>query len=311
MKRGRSRSTTFLPSLPRQRGGQSASLLLSTYDTGGVLQQHPRQSDRRRFLRVCTWNLKQAVAPRKPLPELWTWLEDRVSPTVAVLTEARVPKGGPPSGWSVQNTPEGIGKGRPWGTVLAARGATLEPVTHTRSRLKRAPLQFTFPATVQVADVLVGRERWATVVGVYGLGVNRHGERTGSGRWTIPLMARELAPLLESNRGERLILAGDFNLWPCDAQIAMTGTGLVDLVEHTAHERPALGGCSGCTLGEACGHMWTHRNGNSPRAAVQNIDFMYASRALLPELMVVTGGIADFPDAWQVSDHAPVVADFR
>jgi hypothetical protein len=32
---------------------------------------------------------------------------------------------------------------------------------------------------------------------------------------------------------------------------------------------------------------------------------------LWDELIDVRAGIEDFPDAWTVSDHAPVVAEFR
>jgi exonuclease III len=56
--------------------------------------------------------------------------------------------------------------------------------------------------------------------------------------------------------------------------------------------------------------MWTHRNTNNPGAAVQHIDYILATKQLCRELVEVTGGIRDFPGAWEVSDHAPVVADF-
>lgn len=151
---------------------------------------------------------------------------------------------------------------------------------------------------------------WATVVGLYGLTVDHNDVSVGHGRYSVPWMLRELESLLSSKWADRLVLAGDLNMWPVDAAHAMRFTGLVDVVEHTAHMRPALQGCCGCTLGAKCGHMWTHRNGNKPGAAVQHLDYIYASRTLVGELRHVTGGVRDFPDAWNVSDHAPVVADF-
>lgn len=42
--------------------------------------------------------MKQAVAPKKPLVELWNWVESEIQPDVIVLTEARVPKDGLPQG---------------------------------------------------------------------------------------------------------------------------------------------------------------------------------------------------------------------
>lgn len=261
-------------------------------------------------MRVATWNLKQAVAPKKPLPELWDWLGDRVDPTVAVLTEAKVPSGGPPAGWSVEYEPDGIGPRRKWGTVIAARGVSLQRVTSVKRGLRTVPLTFRWPAAVIVSDVIVGKECWGTVVGLYGLTVDRRGESCGHGGFSVPTILNELEPLLESKRAERLLIAGDFNLWPSDASGEVVSRGLVDLIEHTAATRPALVGCSGCAKGPNCGHLWTHKNGNSPNAAKQQIDYVFASRRLVEELRSVYGGVQYFHEAWDVSDHAPVVAEF-
>jgi hypothetical protein len=35
-----------------------------------------------------------------------------------------------------------------------------------------------------------------------------------------------------------------------------------------------------------------------------------ATPELAREVTGVRGGIRDFPDAWEISDHAPVLADF-
>ena len=56
--------------------------------------------------------------------------------------------------------------------------------------------------------------------------------------------------------------------------------------------------------------MWTHRNTDQPGAKAQNIDYILATPELAGEVVSVSGGISDFPDAWEISDHAPVVADF-
>ena len=115
------------------------------------------------------------------------------------------------------------------------------------------------------------------------------------------------------------MIAGDFNLWPVDVQRYFRNLDFVDLIEHTAYDRAPLPQCANCDFLVAngkkhvnpCGHLWTHRNGNSPNAKRQQIDYIYSSPELVNELVGVTGGIADFPDAWDVSDHAPVVADFQ
>jgi endonuclease/exonuclease/phosphatase family metal-dependent hydrolase len=148
------------------------------------------------------------------------------------------------------------------------------------------------------------------LVGIYGITLNRHGESCGHGRYSVPLLLKQLAPLFESDRADRIIVAGDFNMWPCDVPREFNTLGLVDLIADTAHTRPALANCSGCDLGHGCGHLWTHRNGTSPNAAVQQIDYIFATAELRSEVSRVYGGVGDFPEAWDVSDHAPVVAEF-
>lgn len=261
-------------------------------------------------MRVATWNMKQAVAPKQKLPLLWEWLEREVAPDIAVLTEAKVPKDGAPPGWASVFVDGGFGPRRRWGTVVAARGVELRPLSEVSVRGRTSPLSFRWPAGVTVVDAFRDGQRWATVVGLYGLTVNLRGESCGHGQFSVPTMLNELAPLFESDRGGRVLVAGDLNMWPRDAAVHIESTGLIDLVEATASSRSPLERCSGCLKGAACGHLWTHRNGNSPNAAVQQIDYILATDELARELRSVHGGVASYPDAWDVSDHAPVVADF-
>ena len=267
-------------------------------------------------MRVATWNMKQAVAPKKPLPELWDWLTTEVAPDVAVLTEAKVPNETPPPGWDAIWVPGGIGPRRRWGTVVAGRGVKLAEVKQLKTgrifRRSATELAPRWPAAAIVADVMVKSERWATIVGIYGLTVDANWVSLGDGSHSIPALMDDLAPLFRSDRRDRIILAGDFNLLPNYVQSIMRWQDLIDLTTYTADDRGPLPGCSGCDAptGDECGHFWTHRNGNSPNAAVQQIDFIYATPELADELKSLRGGVADFPDAWDVSDHAPLVAEF-
>lgn len=255
--------------------------------------------------------MKQAVAPRRPLPELWEWLTDRVAPDVAVLTEARVPKTGLPVGWSAHWLPGGIGPKRTWGTVVAARGLELADVEFVTDTHAAPAVDALWPGTVRVVDALIDGTYWATIVGIYAITVDEHGASCGHGRYSGPAILRHLAPLFDSPRGKRIIVAGDFNGWPDDLpRRRLDRLGLVDLTDHTADKRGVLDGCSGCSRPGRCGHLWTHKNGNSPNAARQQIDFILASRALASELASFSGGIQTYPDAWEMSDHAPVVAEF-
>jgi len=259
-------------------------------------------------VRLATWNLKQAIAPKKPLPELWEWMENEIDPDVVILTEAKVPKEGFEH-WTTQWNPAGIDPKRKWGTVIAGRGVELRKVTEVKVGGRTERLEHKWPSIVEVSDVLIEGERWGTVAGIYGLTVDLYGKSCGHGRYSVPLALAELDPLFESDRFDRLVIGGDFNMWPNDIPRFLR-EDMFDLVEVTGNLRGPLDGCSGCDLGDECCHVWTHKNGNSPNAARQQIDFLFASRSLAEELSGIAAGIDDFPDAWDVSDHAPILVEF-
>jgi len=248
------------------------------------------------------------VAPRKPLDERWRWLNIEVCPTVAVLTEAKVPDVGLPTGWTGSWKLGGIGPSRRWGTVIAAQGVELRDIALVAP--DGDPVDSLWPGTVRVVEVVIEGIAWATVVGIYALTVGREGKRVGHGGFTSANIVRHLAPLLNARLSERLLVTGDFNLWPNGIKRRFKDWGLIDLSEHTAGLRPPLKDCCGCTNRSRCGHLWTHRNGNSPGAAHQQIDFIFVSQPLVTDLTDYGGGAETFPDVWQVSDHAPLFADF-
>lgn len=70
------------------------------------------------MITVATWNMRQSF-PKKPLPELWEWIENVITPDVIVLTEARVPKEGLPEGGQAIKTPGGIGPPSTWAVNLS------------------------------------------------------------------------------------------------------------------------------------------------------------------------------------------------
>ena len=250
------------------------------------------------MITVATWNMKQAVAPKKPLPELWDWIENSISPDVIVLTEARVPKEGLPEGWQAIWTPGGIGPRRTWGTIIAARNVDIRPAEFTRNPDNDEDYKSPQPGTLHTADIIIDKEVWATIVGAYGyMPESKNG-------WDALLgIANECADLILSGN-DRVILAGDFNLWPDHlVPIIEENLGLVDVMSFV-EDLPELEGAVGGS------RIWTHKNGNSPNAARQELDFIFVSEELSDEITTVGGGINEFPDAWDMSDHAPVVVEF-
>ena len=259
-------------------------------------------------MRVATWNIKQAVAPKKPLDDLWLWAADHVNADVMVFTEAKVPKGGVPQGWTAVWDLDGIGKGRRWGTVIAARGLDLIDVSEGVSGRGGFSVSHTWPGTVKIVDVVQNGKVLLTVAGVYGITVDVAGNKTGSGYASVPVILDDLRDLMKSTRGKNLVIAGDFNLWPSHMPEVLYKK-MVDVVEETFDARELIG-CSGCSSMESpCGHMWTHKNGNKPGAKVQHLDYIFVSPKIARNIVEVKGGVADFPDVWDVSDHAPVVME--
>ena len=253
-------------------------------------------------MRIATWNLKQAVAPKKPLPDLWEWAEKTIDPDIIVLTEARVPKTGLPSGWSAHFREGGIGPRRSWGTIVAGRGLTLERVTYVTNGRKRYPLDNYFPGTMIVTDVIKNGKLWATVVGMHSLCIDPQGEKDYDGSHTTQQILDDLDLLLRSGR-DRIIAAGDLNLHPDNCSYDFQDIGLVDLVKATSKNHPDLPNAIGGSL------LWTHKNGNGPNSAVQQIDYIFATPNLIRRTPNVYGGVSSFSDAWTMSDHAPVVAE--
>jgi hypothetical protein len=251
------------------------------------------------MITVATWNMKQAVAPKKPLPELWAWIENVIQPDVIVLTEARVPKEGLPQGWQAIWTPGGIGARRTWGTIVAARNLVIREANFPRNPDNDPEYHGPYPGSVHSVDVIINREVWATVVGAYG-----YMPDSKNGWDALVGIANECIDLIDSGN-DRVILAGDFNLWPDHIlPIIEDNLGLVDVMGQV-DGLPLLEGAVGGS------RIWTHKNGNSPNAARQELDFIFVSEQLTDEVSAVGGGIDDFPDAWEMSDHAPVIIEFE
>lgn len=250
-------------------------------------------------LRIATWNMKQAVAPKKPLDQLWAWVEAEIAPDVIVLTEAKVPKDGLPRGWNAIWTPDGIGPKRRWGTVVAAREhVTLTPAQFERNVLEDPDFSEPTPATVHTVDVDVNGERWGSIVGAYGFLQDGM-----SGMDALVHIANEVHDAYSSGR-TRLVLAGDLNLWPIHAlPLLVDDMGFVDVWSNIDDLAPLEGAVGGSRI-------WTHKNGNTDGAARQEIDYVLVTDELADEVDSVSGGIDDYPESWEMSDHAPVAIDF-
>jgi hypothetical protein len=240
--------------------------------------------------------MKQAVAPLQPLDDRWNWITSVTSADVLVLTEAKVPEGGAPDDWQVVHVPDGIGKRRRWGTVVAGRRLEIQR-SEFRRRLTRHENDQPNPATTFTVDILRGGTLMFRLIGAYGLL-----EGTGNGFRELEFILNECEDVIDHFGPEQLVLAGDLNLWPDDALPPLLDLGLIDVVSRKTR-LPELD----APLGGS--RIWTHKNGpRDSNGARQEIDFIFVSGDLIESVKDVDGGVDDFPDAWDFSDHAPVVA---
>ena len=255
-------------------------------------------------VRIATWNM-QTLFPVHSDGK-WGYLDESIDADIAVLTEA---KPDPSSIYQQAYQEGGLGPRRRFGTIVAARPELrLVETQSVKRRFKVYDLYQTIPGSVVVCDVYRGNRRLLTLVGVYATGVTLEGEKTGNGWYTTPAIFDDLAPLFAARRNRGIVVAGDLNLWPDEAHWHMHDVSLVDLVEETVDRRSPTPDCV-CRASKPCHHIWTHNN--SFAGKFQQLDYLFATEDLANRLVNLTGGPEAFPDIWDWSDHAPLVADFR
>ena len=246
-------------------------------------------------LRIATWNTKQGVAPRQKEDVLWSWIQNTIDADIIVLTEAKAPKAGFPKGWTGIWVPGGVGKSRPWGTVIAAKNLDLQTCEFKRRKSKLEEDQPN-PATSFTVDVFRNDEYILTVYGHYGLMLNNM-----DGVDALITAYNEIQDIIREQGPERLICAGDFNLWPNDVTGWFKNLEMLS-VTNMRKDFPVL------RDPEWGSRIWTHKNGaKHTDGARQELDFIFISKDLKRKVVDIKGGVHDFPDAWEMSDHAPVV----
>jgi exonuclease III len=264
------------------------------------------------MFRVATWNVGHAVAPKMPFAQQWEWFEREVEADIVILTETKPDFSVCGPDWSFVYREGGIGGRRRWGTAIGAYGDQLRDVTNGVPGRGGFKVNHTYPGYVSIADLVDEEndgETLLTIVGIHAPLLDREGNKVKWGGESIEVIMEDLQGLINSDRGEMLIIAGDLNVHPLHVPPSLY-ENFLDVVEASADIREPLEGCVNCGMGDECGHLWTHRNGSSPNAAVQNIDYIFISEGVAEMLKAIGGGSGDFPDVWDISDHAPVIADF-
>jgi hypothetical protein len=242
--------------------------------------------------RLVTWNLNCSFRERGEKP--WTFLES-IAPDVALVQESyRPPVAGAVGGE--------IGGARRWGSWIVPFGdVTLEQIPTVPLSIdgpgEGGPLEASHPGAFAAAYARLDDERVVTVVSVYGMLAFkvRNGQRYAV--TTVHRTLSDLTPILDVRRTPApVVLAGDLNVSP---QIAWP-----DTAAHTAViQRIKAFGLEDC-LGAKHDGQYVRTFG-TPEAPFQD-DWVFAS----PALVCTRCEPVDTDEAWALSDHCPVVAEF-
>ena len=258
------------------------------------------------IIRIVSWNMNHWARSAAERRAAWEFLRS-LNPTYAVVQEA-VPPPEFPADRCVYR-PGGIGRRRPWGSAVVSFAGPITEVTSARSRFHKRATDIVHSHAGSAAVAATSDD--LTLISMYGV------MDDGYAVTSVQRVLSDLTPLLDSEHGKRVVLAGDWNL---STQLEephrsrhrnvfdRLGTlGLVDALSLGKPHREPLPGCP--CADNACRHVRTHRHRRS--AKPWQDDYVYVSRSLAPAVTVcdpVEGGSVD---PWTLSDHCPLVVELR
>jgi hypothetical protein len=258
-------------------------------------------------LRVVCWNMAHRATA-------WAALKS-LEPDISLLTEAVVP-GGSRGVWSRAGTYGRDGAERLW-TAAVMSDWPLSRVTDAqpryRGKTRDVPFECSRPGSWEAARIETPMGSALTAVALYGL----MDELSDA---SVHRSLSELSPVLDDPRYKKLVLVGgDLNTgtqWSKTEQRwnardrsvldRIAALGLVDCLR--AKRAPGrLEGCR-CLEGDDCAHVRTRTDRQNPSIPYQT-DYLFASAGLASRLTYCEALASD--ERFAMSDHAPIVADFK
>jgi exonuclease III len=240
--------------------------------------------------RVVTWNLNHAF--RSADASAWEYLTS-LQPDIALLQEARQP----PFKGSIGSIIPDRGS---WGTWIVPFGRVhLSPIPWVNLGETRPGgyLEASHPGAYCVAEARLPSRRIVTVASVYGMLAFRARNGRRYAVTTVHRTLSDLTPILDVKRSKKpVILAGDLNVTP---QIREPDTAAHEAVIQRIK-------AFGLTdhLGET--HKGFVRTYINHKLDWQD-DWVFAS----PALICVRCEPENTGQAWALSDHCPVIAEFE
>lgn len=262
---------------------------------------------------IVSWNLAEARGAR---PIAWDFLQQSLTPDLALVQEARIPQDFPRG--RVVCRPSGIagrdGGQRPWGSAIVSFNSSIQitPIGLAEGEWRHgglglAPIDAVSRGHVAIARIKLGELEF-TAISAYGL------IEFGYSSGTMLRIVADLEPLFDDPQlGDQVILAGDWNIgtwWTeRDAKYARREGAILDLLRaydlidcldrFLPSERGRLANCA-CNSKD-CRHIHTHKKAGSDVAYMD--DYVFATAGLAKDATAMTAW--DWDGA--PSDHVPLV----
>lgn len=270
-------------------------------------------------LTVVSWNTHKQFSA-------WDYvdtLRERHGAQVALLQEAIAPPADTvcwpahddPDAWAI-TVPPGM-PGRRFASAVAVLDPDLTMSPITVQPLAASPygdVAASHPGQFSAATVSGPGMPDVLVISLYGLWDTMTDNGDIYAEASLHRAISDLTPLLQARRHQRVILAGDFNIyrnWSTADRIwgprydtvfdRLAAYGLRYAGPQREADKPPLAGCR-CRLGESCTHVQTYRHQRKQTATPYQDDYFFASEAVTVEACHASDDAA----AWTVSDHLPL-----
>ena len=268
-------------------------------------------------MRIVSWNMNHARRSPAKRSAAWSYIREELRADIALIQEAS-----PPATLnSVYRPLDARVPQYRWGSAVVA----LRPDLILKAR-KRVPLDQTLmgglgaeelpdshPGACAVADVCNPDGRHlVTAVSLYGQWEVLPGRKSMYACSRMHRMLSDLTGVLASARRRPTVLAGDLNLTTqtavSTAKAESEGAAavfarlhawqMVGCIAQSRGSRPAIATCR-CLDGAACSHTRTYRHNNREDSYPTQLDYAFASGAMVAKLHERT--VIDAADAWDLA----------
>ena len=260
-------------------------------------------------MRIVTWNMNHCMRSISARTEAWEYLRDGLRADIALVQEASPPQ----HLRSVYRPIDQNNSCLNWGSAVVALNPDVSLYPRKRVPLAdcylKAPakgeLPDSHPGACAVADVSVANSQFSFVaISLYGQWEEMPGGGPIYACIRLHRMLSDLTDVFATSWRNSVVLAGDLNV---TTQVAYEGQtqadtdgakavfarlrawGLRDCLDRTFTGRSPLAGCT-CPDANTCSHVQTFRLRNRVDSRPTQLDYSFASPAMITRLARTRGG---------------------